>query len=235
MTRDPYDDDAYRPREPFQSAHQSQDPYDGAYRARQPGPYPSGPRYPDGYRRDEPQAYQPRDGSDRGYRPGPADPGRSGLAAALAIVAAAPRPAEASRYRRRPDLPGDNRRDRWLHRGQEHRPAHEHPGRYRALRRHRPPRPPPLLLPPPPRRRPPPPPTSACTPPGSTRPPTPSSTPRPGAISPRPPGSPCTRVARSSASGLSYRVGTPTLAGTSAVMSVSLAGVASRLGKRPRK
>ena len=31
-------------------------------------------------------------------------------------------------------------------------------------------------------------------------------------------------------SGLSYKVGTPTLARTSAVMSVSLAGVASRLG-----
>ena len=35
---------------------------------------------------------------------------------------------------------------------------------------------------------------------------------------------------KSSASGLSYKVGTPTLARTSAVMSVSLAGVASRLG-----
>ena len=35
---------------------------------------------------------------------------------------------------------------------------------------------------------------------------------------------------KSSASGLSYKVGTPTLAGASAVMSVSLAGVASRLG-----
>ena len=57
MTRDTYDDDAYRPREPFQPSHQSQDPYDGAYRARQPGPYPSQPRYPDGYRHDEPQAY----------------------------------------------------------------------------------------------------------------------------------------------------------------------------------
>jgi hypothetical protein len=75
MTRDPYDDDAYRPREPFQPAHQSQDPYDGAYRPRQPTPYPPQPRYPDGYRRDEPQAYQPRDGGDRGYRSGPADPG----------------------------------------------------------------------------------------------------------------------------------------------------------------
>ena len=75
MTRDPYDDGAYRPREPFQPAHQPQDPYDDAYRARQPGPYPSQPRYPDGYRHGEPQAYQPPDGGDRGYRPGPADPG----------------------------------------------------------------------------------------------------------------------------------------------------------------